>query len=272
MSATTVDTTSTAQNLTAKAAAPARSTAAPTVRDLIEKQKPQIARALPAHMDPERFTRIVLTEIKRTPKLASCTPASLLGAMMLSAQLGLEPGPLGHAYFVPYGNEVQFILGYKGYIDLARRSGNIESIIAREVCEGDHFVYEYGLAEKCEHRPALTGRGKPYAYYAIARYRDGGQTFLVMSRDDIEKRRQRSKAKNNGPWQTDYDAMAKKTVIRAMASFLPLSIEAQRATANDGQVAHFDGHASDGDFIDVEPIDDELPETTGAIDATASDA
>lgn len=249
-----------ATELAAKAAAPERSTAAPTVKDLIERQKAQIARALPQNMDPERFTRIVLTEVKRTPKLATCEPATLLGAMMLSAQLGLEPGPLGHAYLLPFKNnktgrlEVQFIVGYKGYIDLARRSGNIESIVAREVREADHFDYEYGLHEKLVHKPALTGRGKAYAYYGIAKYRDGGHTILVMSREDVDERRARSKAKDNGPWVTDYDAMARKTVIRAMSAFLPLSIEAQRAVAADEAPVRFSEDADD--FIDVDSYED----------------
>lgn len=214
----------------------------PTVLDLIERMKPQIARALPKHMDPERLTRIVLTTLRTTPKLLECTPQSLLAAVMLSAQLGLEPGPLGHCYFVPFRNkrtgntDVQFIVGYKGYIDLARRSGTIVDIAAREVCEHDHFEFEYGLEERLIHRPALTGRGAPIAYYGVAHFRDGGHMILVMSREDIEAYRRRSRASDDGPWVSDYDAMAKKTVIRRMASFMPLSVEVARAVAQDEAV------------------------------------
>ena len=234
-----------------------------TVYDLLGQQKTQIARALPKHMSAERFARIVLTECRRTPRLMGCTQESLLGAVMLSAQLGLEPGPLGHAYMVPFRNtkagttEVQFIIGYKGLIDLARRSGNIESIVAREVCERDVFEFEYGLDERLVHRPALTDRGSPIAYYAVAKYRDGGHTMLVMSLDDIAARRARSRAKDSGPWVTDPDAMSKKTVIRAMASYLPLSIEAAQAVLADETVTTDLGP----DVLDhIAPPDDDVEE------------
>jgi recombination protein RecT len=213
-----------------------------TVYDLLERQKSQIALALPRAMSADRFARIVFTECRRTPRLLGCTPESLLGAVMLGAQLGLEPGPLGHCYLVPFRNskartvEVQFIIGYRGLIDLARRSGNIESIVARDVRQGDWFEFEYGLDERLVHRPPLTDRGDPVAYYGIARYRDGGHSMLVMSLADIAMRRLRSRSKDAGPWVTDFDAMARKTVIRAMAAYLPLSIEAASAVAADESV------------------------------------
>jgi recombination protein RecT len=237
-----------------------------TVYDLLEQQKTQIARALPKHMSAERFARIVLTECRRTPRLMGCTPESLLGAVMLSAQLGLEPGPLGHCYLLPFRNtrngttEVQFLIGYKGLIDLARRSGNIESIVAREVCEHDEFEFEYGLDERLVHRPALTDRGNPIAYYAVAKYRDGGHTMMVMSLDDIAARRARSRAKDSGPWVTDFDAMARKTVIRAMASYLPLSIEAAQAVLADETVTTDLGP----DVLEhIAPPDDEVIDVDG---------
>lgn len=224
--------------LAARAEAPS---ATRTVYDLLEKQKTQIALALPKAMNADRFARIVFTECRRTPRLLACTPESLLGAVMLSAQLGLEPGPLGHCYLVPFRNkstlEVQFIIGYKGLIDLARRSGNIESIVAREVRSNDEFEFEYGLDEKLVHRPTLTDRGEPIAYYAVARYRDGGHTMLVMSLEDIGARRARSKAKDAGPWVSDPAAMSMKTVIRAMSTYLPLSIEAAQALVADELVS-----------------------------------
>lgn len=243
--------------LVAKAEAGAKSNSpAKTIYDLIESQKAQIARALPRHMTADRLARITLTTIRTNPLLMQCSPQSLLGAVMVCAQLGLEPGPLGHAYLVPYRNsktgsyEAQLIIGYRGFIDLARRSGNIVSIVAREVCEGDVFEFEYGLEERLVHKPALSGRGKAYAYYAVAKYKDGGHTILVMSREDVEKHRMRSRAKDSGPWQTDYDEMAKKTVIRALSKYLPMSIEFARAVAQDESV-----HTEiSEDMVDTTPV------------------
>lgn len=235
--------------------------AQPTVQQTIEQLKPQIMRALPKGMTADRFTRIVLTTLRTTPKLMECNPQSLLAAVMLSAQLGLEPGPLGHAYFVPYGREVTFIVGYKGIIDLARRSGQIKSIEAREVCENDLFEYEFGLDPKLRHVPAMGDRGAPKLYYGVAHFVDGGHYFEVMSLADIEKFRARSKAKDNGPWKTDYSAMAKKTVIRRMAPFLPVSSETARAIeADEGIVVDLplEGPGDDGaPTVEVQAVEHE---------------
>lgn len=235
----------------------------PTIRDLLERQKTEIARALPKAMDADRLTRIALTVIRTTPALMRCKPESLLGAVMTSAQLGLEPGPLGHAYLVPFKDEVTFIIGYKGLIELARRSGNIESLVAREVFEADDFEVEYGLEDRLYHKPLIRGdRGKVIAYYAVAKYVGGGHTFLVMSRDDVEKHRAKSAAKNSGPWRDHYDEMAKKTCVRALSKYLPLSVEAARAIAQDESVHA--GVVSDEDldteptYIEGEVIDAEL--------------
>jgi recombination protein RecT len=203
--------------------------------------QPQIQRALPEHMSADRFTRVALTTLRQNPQLLDCTPESFLGALMLSAQLGLEPGPLGHAYFVPFRNkqgrsEVQFIIGYKGLIDLARRSGNIVSIEARAVHANDEFSYSYGLDPILDHRPADAEPGRLTHVYALARYVGGGYNFVVLSVAEIEARRTRSKAKDSGPWITDYEAMALKTAVRALAPMLPMSVEASHAIAADEAV------------------------------------
>lgn len=214
-----------------------------TIAQLVEAQRDEIERALPAKVDPDRIVRVALTTLRTTPKLAECTPESFLGALMLSAQLGLEPGPLGHAYLVPRWNkrlkvnEVTFLLGYRGLIDLARRSDRIQSIEAHEVYEHDAFEFEYGTESYLRHRPNLRKRqGDPWAYYGVAKFVGGGSYFLAMNRDDIEARRGRSSAADRGPWVTDFDAMARKTVVRAMAPFLPLTIHAQQAIAQDESV------------------------------------
>lgn len=234
------------------------------VASLIERLKPQMALALPKHLNPERMGRIMLTELRRVPKLAECGKDSLLGALMMCSQLGLEPGNgLGHAYLLPFdrrakvggqwqtvGTDCQLIIGYRGMIDLARRSGQIVSLAARSVHKNDHFVYRLGLDETIEHIPAEGERGELTHVYAVARLKDGGVQFEVMSRHDVEKVRLQSKAKDNGPWQTHFDEMAKKTAIRRLFKYLPVSIEMQRAVTLDEQADA--GILQDHNVVDME--------------------
>jgi len=205
---------------------------------LIRRMEPQIRKALPSVITPERFTRIVLTALSSNPKLQACTPMSVMGAMMQAAQLGVEPNtPLGQAYLIPYGGLCQFQLGYKGLIDLAYRSGEVSSIQAHEVHENDTFEYEYGLEPKLRHVPAQTDRGPVTFYYAVLKLKNGGVGFEVMSRDDVETfARKKSKAYNNGPWKTDFDEMAKKTVLKKVLKYAPLKTEFARAVASDESV------------------------------------
>ena len=237
-----------------------------TIGQLIDRQRAQIARALPAHMDADRLARIATTVIKTTPRLNECSAPSLLGALMLSAQTGLEPGPLGHVYFVPRRNrgtwECQWQLGYRGIIELARRSGLLLSIEAREVCEHDEFSFRYGLDEQLEHTPLIDGdRGPIVAFWGLARFVDGGHYFLVLSKDQIDAARERSSAGQNGPWVTDYAAMGRKTVIRRMMPFLPLTSEQAAVLSRDGGVtrvaagsvvADVAENAPPADYIDAE--------------------
>lgn len=215
-----------------------------SVRDLLERNKAQIAMALPRHMTADRMLRVAMTAVQRTPKLLDCTPASLFGAIIQASQLGLEPdGALGHAYLIPYWNgqkkvsEVQFMPGYKGLLDLARRSREISTIEARVVHANDAFRHRFGLQPVLDHTPLTTGDPGPVTHvYAVVRLKDGGAQFDVMSAEDVEKVRGRSRAKDSGPWVTDWDEMAKKTVLRRLCKLLPSSIELQRAVALDEAV------------------------------------
>lgn len=210
-----------------------------TFRGVLERMKPQIQLALPKHVSPDRMLRIVLTTVRRTPKLLECTRVSLLGCIVQCAQLGLEPdGLLGHAYLLPFFNnrqnrmECQLIVGYKGLLKLARQSGEIASISARVVHERDDFEFEYGLEEKLRHVPSMEpDPGKPVYAYAIFRLKDGSHHFDVMSAREIESIRKRSKAANNGPWVTDPEEMWKKTVLRRASKMSPASIEDRMARA-----------------------------------------
>lgn len=200
---------------------------AKTIGQLLERMQPQIALALPQAIGAERFTRLVLTEIRRTPALLECKPESVLASMMLCAQLGVEPGPLGHAYLVPFKGECTFVLGYKGMIELARRSERLAGIRAAVVYEGDGFEYEERqTGPYLRHRetdPAT--RGKVVCYYSLATIRNGTANVKRLWPDEIEAARKRSQLGRigKGPWHTDYDAMALKTCVRRQAPWLPLS-------------------------------------------------
>ncbi|MCP4677748.1 MAG: recombination protein RecT [Deltaproteobacteria bacterium] len=204
------------------------------VRDLIIQQRDQIAMALPKHLSVDRLSRIAITAIRKTPRLMECTPMSLLGAVIQAAQLGLEPdGMLGQAYLVPYKREATLQIGYRGMIDLARRSDRVKSIAAHVVYEGDEFEYSFGLNETLHHVPNASERGDPLYVYAVAQLADGGHAFDVLTIADIEKARSSSQAGNSGPWRTHWDEMARKTAIRRLFKYLPISVEMARATALD---------------------------------------
>lgn len=220
----------------ANTALPPATTPEKTIAAYMKKMEPQFAQAMPKHLNPERLTRIALTTIRTNPALLTCNVPSLMAAVMQSAQLGLEPGLIGHCYIIPYGKEATFIIGYKGMIDLARRSGQIVNIYAHCVYEKDLFDYELGLNPKLDHKPAKGDRGKLEYVYAVAHFKDGGYQFEVMDLHEIEKRRSRSKASKNGPWVTDYEEMAKKTVIRHMWKYLPISVEIMSAAEKDESV------------------------------------
>lgn len=207
------------------------------------KMQKEIAKALPAavkaSMTPERFARIAISAIQKTPKLAETTPQSFMISLMQAAQLGLEPNsPLGQAYLIPYGNETTFQIGYKGLLALAYRNPNVAVIQARTVYEYDTFSVEYGLHEDIVHKPALGERGEPVGYYAFYRMKDGSGSFSFMSRSEMEAfRKQYSKTnKADTPWNTAFDAMAKKTVIKRLLKYAPIGGDLQVAIAADETV------------------------------------
>lgn len=218
-----------------------RSAEQKTMQHYIKNMEGEIAKALPSVITPERFTRIVLSAISVNPNLADCTPGSFLGAMMTSAQLGLEVNtPLGQAYVLPYSNkgvlEAQFQLGYKGLIDLAYRSGEVEVIQSHVVYENDFFQCEYGLDPKLVHRPAEKDRGEAVKVYAVFKTKSGGYGFEVMSMDDVRKHAQKySKAYSSSysPWKTNFEEMAKKTVLKRVLKYAPLKSDFVRIASQD---------------------------------------
>jgi recombination protein RecT len=208
------------------------------VGNLLDKMKSQLALCLPKHLSVDRVCRIAMTEFSKTPLLQECEPMSFVAAVMVASQLGLEIGIMGSAYLVPFRNtkkgivECNLIPGYRGLLELARRSGNIISISAEIVYQNDIFSFEKGLEDKLVHKPTLVNRGEMIAVYAVAKLKDGGHQFLVMSKEEIDEVKNKSKS-SSGPWQSDYNAMAQKTAVRRLFKWLPSSIEMQKIAVLD---------------------------------------
>lgn len=230
------------------------------LRDLLEKSKERFQDVIPKHLSADRLVRVAIVACSRTPQLLQCSPVSVLNSVMQAAQLGLEPGgPLGDAYLVPYKDTCQLIVGYRGMIALARRSGQIESLEAHVVHAKDRFVCRYGLSPVLEHEPDWSDNpGPPVAVYAVAKLKDGGTQSEVMTKAQIDSIRGRSRASGSGPWVSDYDEMARKTVVRRLCKYLPLSVEAIEALEQDGQ-AEF---GTQSNVIEIPASDAPPPETT----------
>jgi recombination protein RecT len=261
------------------------------VKSFFESQKSTLAAVLPRHVSPDRMLKIALGALRTTPKLMACTVESLMGAVVQCSQLGLEPNtPLGHAYLIPFekrkkqGNEwvtvateVQIVIGYKGLIDLARRSGQVVSIAAHAVCANDHFEYSYGLDERLEHRPAMNNRGNVIAFYAVAKLVGGGHAFEIMSAEQVNEIRNASqnyksaRDKAASVWGQHYEEMGRKTVLRRLFKYLPVSIELASAAAIDEVGAAGRSQALDtvleGDYITPSETDDDdgVDQSTGEI-------
>lgn len=219
-------------------------TSSMSIQDMIRAMTPEIKKALPSVLTVERFTRMAVSAMNNTPELAQCTPISVLTALMNAAQLGLEPNtPLGQAYLIPYKNkgvyECQFQIGYKGFIDLAYRNEQMQTIQAQTVYENDQFDYELGLEPKLVHRPAYTDKGEPVFFYGLFRTKNGGYGFSVMSKpemDDFANKYSKSFSTSFSPWKSSYEDMAKKTVIKQALKYAPIKTELQKIVSVDESI------------------------------------
>lgn len=243
---------------------------------LLKSKQGEIAKMLPKHLNADRLLKVAQIAATTTPALAKCDVASLVGAIGQCAQMGLEPNTvLGHAYLVPFntkrkdgnGNErwvnsVQVIIGYKGLIDLARRSGQIVSIAAHEVCSNDKFELVYGLDEKLNHTPSMGERGDVIGFYAVAKLKDGGHCFEFMSKTQVEGIQAAADKKNKYPskvWQEHFTEMGRKTVIRRLAKYLPLSVEFQTAATLDAMAEGGQDQKLDTFDADFTVVSDDAP-------------
>lgn len=210
-----------------------------------------------------------MTELRRNEQLAKCEPVSFLGTVIQASQLGLELGTvLGHAYPVPFWNnklgylEATLIVGYRGFMELARRSGLVQKIDARVVYMNDRFEVEYGFDEKLVHVPVIDGdRGPMRCTYAVALLDGGARQFEIVSLADIKKVKEDSlskikneAAKKYSPWVAYEDEMARKTAVRRLFKYLPISIERHE---NLAMAMEQDNKAHEGIFdrtLDIDPI------------------
>lgn len=256
----------------------------------IQAQAAKFAEAMPNVMTPDRFMRIAIGAIRKNPKLLECDPLSLMGSLLVAAQLGFEVNtPSGHFYLIPRWNkktqrmEADGQIGYKGWMDLLQRTDKVQSMTAEVVYEKDHFLYTLGDDPKIEHKPNLGERGRPIAYYVSVKLTNGGVFRKVLSRSDVEKYRARSKSPDAGPWISDYDAMALKTTFLRLVTWLPKSLEMKRADNYEntieaqGSVRYIEKQGAI-DYVIPEPEVESLPPPAtdsgyaGDDDSSAEDA
>lgn len=231
-----------------------------------DKTKAQFQMALPnVGLTAERFVRMAMTAFQRQPKLYECTPQSVMGCLVQAAQSGLSPsGISGECYLVPFRNkgvlESTFIPGYRGLMKVARRSGEVLSIAAECVHANDDFKYQFGSDAKLLHIPATGERGEVTHVWALAKLKGGGEQFMVLTVQDVKKIQSQSKASQNGPWITHWDEMAKKSALRKLCKYLPISDDEMRLVELGAQEEAGLPQNFDDNVIDIPASEPESPE------------
>lgn len=241
--------------------------------DFMDRLKPQMALALPRHMNADRMTRLALTAFSTTPALQQCSLQSIAASVMTAAQLGLEPGINGQGYLIPYAGTCTFVPGWKGLVDLVARSGRA-TVWTGAVRTGDEFEFQLGDAPFCRHKPGDADEGQPFAHvYAIGRVRDASMAVIeVWSRKKVEKhlalynkvgKRHYALANEN-----NFEMYARKVALLQVLKYMPASIELANAIAVSDAVETGKGVTLEGDFVHVhETVDDETGEISGGKDA-----
>lgn len=205
------------------------------VRGAIEKMAPQFKAALPAHVSVDKFVRVTLTAVQTNPQLLEADRRTLFAAATKAAQMGLLPDGREGA-IVTFKNQAQWMPMVAGIMKLVRNSGEISTWSVQAVYENDHFDFCLGDEEHITHKPALAKRGNLIAVYSIVTMKDGEKSREVMSVEDVNQIRTRSRSGNSGPWQTDFAEMAKKTVVRRHSKRLPLSTDIDGVIKEDDEL------------------------------------
>lgn len=205
----------------------------------------QLGKALPSFLKADKFTRMCRTELKKNVNLQQCDPLSVIGALIESAELGLVPAStLGQVYLIPRFNrkkgktQCQMMVGYRGMLELARRSGQVKTIHAFIVYTNDTFKIKYGFTPRIDHIPSTENRGDFKCVYAVATLKSGEKQFEMITRQEVLQIKDRAKKSDNDLqtiWEDNFDEMARKTVIRRLFKYLPVSIEMNHAIGLDEQ-------------------------------------
>jgi recombination protein RecT len=252
-----------------KAAATGQVAKSPVAKfaEFMERLKPQMALALPKHMNADRMTRLALTAFSTTPALQQCKPQTIAASIMTAAQLGLEPGIGGQGYLIPYKETCTFVPGWKGLVDLVARSGRA-TVWTGAVRAGDDFEYQLGDAPFCRHRPGDTDDGQPFTHvYAIGRVRDASMAVIeVWSRAKVQKHlKQYNKVGSRhyaNESENNFEMYARKVALLQVLKYMPASIELANAITVSDAVEAGKGVVLEGDFVHVqEPADSVDPET-----------
>lgn len=215
-----------------------------TISEKFNQLAPQFNKAMPGFLrkigGAETLSRIALTEFRKNQALAACSFESLAGSLMTCAQLGLMPGPQGHVYLVPFKGSVTVVIGYRGLIELVRRSGELSTIAAVTVHDGDEVDIDLANATvQHKYNEKVVKTEETFRFvYAMAALKDGSRAIAVMNKEEVNAIRKRSQASGSGPWSTDWLAMAAKTCLKRLCSkgSLPLSTELQKLIGADETV------------------------------------
>lgn len=237
-------------------------------RDLLASMQNEFAACLPKMLPPDLFMRVALTGFRKAPELLECSRKSLLGALLETARLGLEPCT-EQAYLIPYKQECTLVIGYQGFVQLMYRTGQVEQVEAEMIYEADVWEDSRGDGGRFYHRPAWTpdlhrdgwtgeDRGKPILAYSYAKLVGGGRTKVAVCTRERAEQIMRDYAKSGkSPWKTgSFEPMWQKTPVRQLQKWAPKSAEMRRALAVDGATfdatgeADVDPNVIQGEFID----------------------
>jgi recombination protein RecT len=215
-----------------------------SIKQAMEAMAPQMAEVVPRHLSAEKLMKVALGSIKKDSKLLECSVSSLLSCVMEASKLGLSIGGiLGEAHLVPFSREATLIIGYRGFVSLMRRGGDITTVRAVVVCEKDRFRYTEGLDPTIEHEPSLLeDRGAPTHVYAVAKWKDSDDCqFVVLGKQSVMKARAVSKKQEL--WDQHPEAYWQKTAIRRLAKLAPLDVDAGDAIERDDSREYIDSVA-----------------------------
>lgn len=242
-----------------KAAATGKVAESPVAKfsQFMDKLKPQLALALPKHMNADRMARLALTAFSTTPALQQCSPQSIAASIMTAAQLGLEPGIGGAGYLIPYKQTCTFVPGWKGLVDLVSRSGRA-TVWTGVVRDGDKFEYQLGDAPFCRHIPGdEADDSSPFTHvYAIGRVRDAQMPVIeVWSRAKVLKHlKQYNKVGGRhyaNESENNMEMYARKVALLQVLKYVPSSIELNNALTVSEASDSGKGAVIEGDFVHV---------------------